>query len=596
MSCMVIEMENHYQQLFNISPNVLLLIRSRDNVLVDANSSLTRILGWTKEDVVGNDCFDPKIWLQASAIKFQKAQKEGAIPDNEVFELLTKTKQSRMFRIQKAETQCNEEPCWFLICTDVTKLYQIQQQLKDREAKFRAVFDHAPFTQTIVSIKRHVALDVNQEYLKIYQTTREEVIGKSSLNLSHLAEPEIAKVMAHQLEEKGRIEGLQYQIHPRLGNRYYEAYVYPVRTTEEDVYVTISVDVTAKVEAEKRLKEWNATLEKTIEERSEELRVSLEQLAQTEKMSALGHLSAGIAHELNTPLGAILSSCKMIKTLLEDSMQRRPNAMKGISDDEAPIFQSIMMCGLKNMDRNEPVPRKQRKEIETILFQKGVENAGQIAEDIAELHIVYDPELLKMILDDPSRLHLVQRAVPYISILKMNAIALQATDRATQVVAALYSYLQPHNSNAAATYNLRESIQTLLALLHNKIKHGYKVNLRIAEDVLLVGSRDRLDQVWMNLIQNAMHAMERGGEIEIEAKVVSDRVVVSVVDSGPEVPMSVQGRMFDAFFTTKPKGEGLGLGLFLSRQIVHDHGGEISYERKDEKSIFTVVLPRKNDK
>jgi signal transduction histidine kinase len=93
-----------------------------------------------------------------------------------------------------------------------------------------------------------------------------------------------------------------------------------------------------------------------------------------------------------------------------------------------------------------------------------------------------------------------------------------------------------------------------------------------------------------------MYAMDSGGEIEIAANVVSENVVVSVTDSGPGVPVPVQEKIFDAFFTTKPKGEGLGLGLFLSRQIVHDHGGEISYERKDEKSIFTVVLPRKNDK
>jgi signal transduction histidine kinase len=118
------------------------------------------------------------------------------------------------------------------------------------------------------------------------------------------------------------------------------------------------------------------------------------------------------------------------------------------------------------------------------------------------------------------------------------------------------------------------------------------VTLNIEKDLPAVhGFGGELNQVWSNLIDNALDAVDQGGRVEISARRERDRVVIRVIDDGPGVPDGIRDRIFDPFFTTKPVGTGTGLGLDIVRRLVQRHNGQIELESKPGRTEFRVTLP-----
>jgi signal transduction histidine kinase len=158
------------------------------------------------------------------------------------------------------------------------------------------------------------------------------------------------------------------------------------------------------------------------------------------------------------------------------------------------------------------------------------------------------------------------------------------------VVSALRSYLSPEQADAEAIVEVDRDLLRVLTLMHNMLKHGITVTTEL-EPVRVIGSSDRLSQVWMNLIRNAAQAMEYSGALLIRAVKSEGRVIVSVIDSGPGVPLEIRDKIFQPFFTTKKQGEGLGLGLDICRKIVESARGSITLESRPGRTEFRVNLP-----
>jgi signal transduction histidine kinase len=135
------------------------------------------------------------------------------------------------------------------------------------------------------------------------------------------------------------------------------------------------------------------------------------------------------------------------------------------------------------------------------------------------------------------------------------------------------------------------SLETVLDLYGNQIRQGIEVQRLFAPVPSIHGHADELVQVWTNLIHNAMHAMEGRGRLELGSRVQDGHVVVSVTDCGPGVPPELQSRIFEPFFSTKPRGEGTGLGLHICQQIIAKHGGAIQLDSVPGRTTFNVRLP-----
>jgi signal transduction histidine kinase len=165
-----------------------------------------------------------------------------------------------------------------------------------------------------------------------------------------------------------------------------------------------------------------------------------------------------------------------------------------------------------------------------------------------------------------------------------------AIRRITRIVGALKGYSHLDQAKVAPA-DLHEGIENTLVILHSELKYGITVTRKYAELPAVPVYVDELNQVWTNLIHNAVQALGGQGEIVIETGVEDGCVAVAVEDNGPGIPPELKERIFEPFFTTKAKGEGTGLGLGIVRQIVDKHGGQIDVESRPGRTRFTVKIP-----
>ena len=167
----------------------------------------------------------------------------------------------------------------------------------------------------------------------------------------------------------------------------------------------------------------------------------------------------------------------------------------------------------------------------------------------------------------------------------------QSTARIAELVKAVKSYSYMDQSPMQEV-DIHEGIESTLTILGHKLKNVTLVRAfdRSVPRIMAYGSE--LNQVWTNLIDNAIAAVNGSGKICIGTSLEDDQLVVEIVDDGPGIPREVQSRMFEPFFTTKPVGTGTGLGLIISNRIVGDrHGGEIEFESRPGETRFKVRLP-----
>jgi signal transduction histidine kinase len=158
-------------------------------------------------------------------------------------------------------------------------------------------------------------------------------------------------------------------------------------------------------------------------------------------------------------------------------------------------------------------------------------------------------------------------------------------------VFALKSYARFDQSGEKQLVPLVEGIETVLELYRSQLKHGIEVMRRYETIPELWGYPDELVQVWTNLIHNALQAMSGKGILEIVTAVQGNQAVVRITDSGSGISLENQAKIFTPFFTTKPQGEGSGLGLSISQTIVEKHAGQIEVNSHPGRTTFTVRIP-----
>jgi len=196
------------------------------------------------------------------------------------------------------------------------------------------------------------------------------------------------------------------------------------------------------------------------------------------------------------------------------------------------------------------------------------------------------------LLRSPSAERLLRSASDLASLRRNSGTIRTAADRAAKIVFALKTYAHPGSvGGELVEAPVTDSLETVLTLYQNQIKNGVELVRDFADAGVVRGRHDELNQVWTNLVHNALQAMQYKGRLELAVSRDGGRVLVRVIDSGPGIPEAARTRIFEPFYTTKAKGEGSGLGLSISRDIVERHHGTIEVESRPGRTAFTVALP-----
>ena len=329
-----------------------------------------------------------------------------------------------------------------------------------------------------------------------------------------------------------------------------------------------------------------------LEKSHRELAASQHALVQSEKMAALGQLVAGVAHELNTPLGAIRASSDNLVAAVDASVAELPGLLARIDAPTRESLEGLLRAGAGHAapitSREE---RKARRAMSRTLEEDGVAEAASIAERLVDIG-VYEIDGHAFLLQSPLRDELLQAAYDIVALRRNSDNIQMAADRASKIVFALKSYAHPGAEGAEHEASVADNLDTVLTLYHNQIKHGVELVRDFSDPGRVVGAHDALNQVWTNLIHNALQATEYKGTLEVGVRADDTSVYVTVADDGPGIPDDVRERIFEPFYTTKAQGEGTGLGLAICRDIIEGHGGSIDVESRPGRTVFTVVLER----
>lgn len=385
-------------------------------------------------------------------------------------------------------------------------------------------------------------VEVNDTVCKILGYTREELLSRRLFELWEHIDKDNVEHIAEELMNGGKVS-FEMALFTKNGNRIYtDASIRILEYRHAKVALTVARDITMKKLTEQKLIEINNKLTKALKQ----LELAKEQLMYSEKLACIGQLAAGVAHEINNPLGFICSNIESTRKNYED-------------------FKEILS---EYRDFTAQVPD---------LSTEG------ILEGMRRLNVLESEKNLDYMLKDQD---------------DMFDDIDDGLKRISEIVTGLRAFARRSRENAFEEYDLNKSIHNALLLARNDIKYHADVKLNLGVIPMIKAISSRIDQVLLNIILNASYAikekkMEGPGLITITTDAEGGFVRCRIEDNGIGMDEEVQGRIFYPFFTTKPPGQGTGLGLSIAYDIVvNQHGGQILVESKPMVgSCFTILLP-----
>lgn len=344
------------------------------------------------------------------------------------------------------------------------------------------------------------------------------------------------------------------------------------------------------------------TLQKTLQQKNEDLIQTLTQLKttqnhliQTEKMAALGQLVANVAHEINTPLGAIHSSAEVIHHFLTQNLESLTHLLQTVAPEHRDLFFLLLHRSIQTTPNLAEFSSREKRRFKRSLQQQlealAISEADIVADTLVDIGIYNHVDPFLNLLTQPASRQILNMVYQLSSLQKSTQIILSATDRAAKTVLALKRYVHQDFSSTKTETDVVEGIETALTLHLNLIKPDVTIIRNYADFPIILAFPDELNQIWTNLLSNALYEMNYQGTLTISVTRIDPNIRVDITDTGKGILPEFQPKIFEPFFTTKPTGEGSGLGLSIVKRIVEHHAGRIEVNSQPGSTTFSIFLP-----
>ncbi|MCB0804680.1 MAG: PAS domain S-box protein [Bacteroidales bacterium] len=417
---------------------------------------------------------------------------------------------------------------------EIQERLKVEEALKKSEARFRQLIETMNEGFSVQDKEGRITY-VNPRLCEMFGRTPEEIIGHFPTDFIDTSDPEnLEKLKRNRDENIHTTQVASYEITWKHKNgQVFESMVSPKAIIDPVEGYTGSVavltDITDLKNAENELISKNKALNSALND----LRKTQAQLIDSEKMASLGQLTAGVAHEINNPINFVSGNVQPLRRDIQDVLEV-----------------------LKQYD----------KIIETLKLE---DNFEKIRELKAEIDFEFVLQEINHLLDGIG----------------------EGAQRTAEIVKGLrnFSRMDEHELKIA---DINQGIESTLLILHNKLKQTIEVVKDYGDIPDIMCYPGQLNQVFMNVINNAVESIEGEGKITIKTRMEKNRILISVKDSGKGIPDKVRKKIFDPFYTTKEVGKGTGLGLSISFGIVEKHNGTIEVKSKPgEGSEFIIAIP-----
>lgn len=517
------------------------------------NQALCSTLGYTQEELLNLHVYDvdlevsSKLWQTMWNMGFPT---QSVLKRNATFENKLRTKDGRIICIQNRVTSIkwpDKTGCAFAVAREIgtQDMFEMKMDILQLAlSRQKALLNNIPYIAWMKdSGLRYIA--VNDAFLNFCGRTEEEVIGRTDFDLwpKEMAEDIVANNRM-MIETKTRVQA-EEMLRDAQGNLFWcDVFTAPVFDPDSRLHagaVGIALDITERkitqeaiAKAQQALQDVNLKLNQELHER----KILESQLVQSQKMESIGHLAAGVAHEINNPIGFVQSNLHT----LSDYVQGFKAALN--------IYRAL------------------QPQIQTL--------AGEHPEILADLKILEAQGNLSFICEDVDDLL---------------AESTEGVRRVSDIVKGLRNFARPGES-AFQEVNINECIESTLKISANELKYKCTIEKQFGELPLLKCYPSQLNQVFLNILVNAAQAISEKGIIEIKTAFENDRIMVKISDTGEGISPENLPAVFNPFFTTKPVGQGTGLGLSISYDIIQKHQGSIEVESELGKgATFTISLP-----
>ncbi|TKJ34146.1 MAG: hypothetical protein CEE38_18970 [Planctomycetes bacterium B3_Pla] len=445
-------------------------------------------------------------------------------------------------RVRRLVAMDDEQLCGIVTQTDIFRA--VKQKLLEEEEKNSRLLERSKSNIYTLDLDGRITY-VNPAFMGLLDVSGpEELIGRPFLPERFFDNPEKKAQLLRELK-KGRVEVKELALKTSRGRK---IYVTLFSTFTKNIHDEINgtQGILYNVTDHKLAEESTTRAYRKLKKTYDELEETQLQLIQNEKLASIGQLAAGVAHEMNTPVGFVASNFQALEGYV-----KKIRDLLAMYDK---IFGQIETLGKTEL-------RNKTKEI------------GQFRDDMKIDFILED---IQGLFDD-SR---------------------EGLDRVTNIVQNLRDFSRIDQPGSRDEYNINKGIETTLIVAKNEIKYDTDVKIDFSEVPLIFCHSGQINQVFLNILLNAAQAIktqERNGNETITIRTYSseDKVICEIADDGPGIPPETLSKIFDPFFTTKPAGKGTGLGLSVSYDIVvNKHNGELFAESTvGEGTKFTIKLP-----